>query len=181
MHATGTVISHFFIIYVIQTTHMRTLFFALLLQFSFQADAQKTPTLTSLENPDFLSPVRGYSHVARIDLGNAWMLVISGQVAMDRDGNIVGRGNMEVQTDFVYARIIDIIKHYGGTRDHLVRTGILILDEKDIPVVRQVRTRYLNMDKPPTSTAMVVAKLFHPDFLVEIEAMAVIPKATDKQ
>jgi enamine deaminase RidA (YjgF/YER057c/UK114 family) len=50
------------------------------------------------------------------------------------------------------------------------------VDEQHIPIIRQVRTKYLNMEKPPTSTAMVVSKLFHPDFLVEIEATAVVPK-----
>jgi enamine deaminase RidA (YjgF/YER057c/UK114 family) len=138
--------------------------------------AQKKPTITQLESPSFLSPTRGYSHVAKIDMGNAWMLIISGQVPMDKDGKIVGKGNFQEQTDFVYATLVDIVKHYGGNKDHIVRTGILILDEQNIPVIRQVRAKHLNMDNPPTSTAMVVSKLFHPDFLVEIEATAVIPK-----
>jgi enamine deaminase RidA (YjgF/YER057c/UK114 family) len=148
------------------------LFFVL----SLPTMGQKKPVVTSLENPAFLSPTKGYSHVAKIDMGNAWMLIISGQVPMDKDGNIIGKGNFEAQTDFVYAKLVEIVKHYGGTRDHIVRTGILIVDEQHIPLIRQVRTKYLNMDKPPTSTAMVVSKLFHPDFLVEIEATAVIPK-----
>jgi enamine deaminase RidA (YjgF/YER057c/UK114 family) len=148
------------------------LFFVL----SLSSMAQKKPVITSLENPAFLSPTKGYSHVAKIDMGNAWMLIISGQVPMDKDGNIVGKGNFEAQTDFVYAKLVEIVKHYGGTRDHIVRTGILIVDEQHIPIIRQVRTKYLNMEKPPTSTAMVVSKLFHPDFLVEIEATAVVPK-----
>ena len=155
----------------------QSLAFACCLAVMLPALAQKKPVVTSLESPAFLSPTRGYSHVAKIDLGTAWMLIISGQVPMDKDGNIVGKGNFEAQTDFVYARLVDIVKHYGGTKDHIVRTGILILDEKHIPVIRQVRAKYLNMDKPPTSTAMVVSKLFHPDFLVEIEATAIIPKA----
>lgn len=155
---------------------MRHLFLTLLFQVPLVLWAQKKTTMTTFENPDFLSPTRGYSHVAKIDLGNAWMLIISGQVPMDKDGNLVGKGDFEAQADFVYARLIDIVKHYGGNKDHLVRTGILIVDESHIPLVRQVRTKYLNMDHPPTSTAMVVSKLFHPDFLVEIEATAVIPK-----
>lgn len=138
--------------------------------------AQKKATVTTLENPSFLNTPRGYSHVAKIDMGNAWMLIISGQVPMDKDGQIVGKGDFEKQADFVYARLADIVRHYGGTKDHLVRTGILITDAQYIPVLREVRTKYLNMDKPPTSTAMVVSALFHPDYLVEIEATAVIPK-----
>ena len=138
--------------------------------------AQKKAAVTTLENPGFLYKPKGYSHVAKIDMGNAWMLIISGQVPMDSTGQIVGKGNFGKQADFVYARLVDVVRHYGGTKDHLVRTGILITDAQYIPVLREVRTKYLNMDKPPTSTAMVVSALFHPDFLVEIEATAVIPK-----
>lgn len=138
--------------------------------------AQKKATVTTLENPAFLSSPRGYSHVAKIDMGSAWMLIISGQVSLDKDGNLVGKDDFAAQTDFVYARIMDIIKHYGGSRDHLVRTGIFILDAKNIPVIREIRTRYINTENPPTSTAVVVSSLFRPELLVEIEATAVIPK-----
>jgi enamine deaminase RidA (YjgF/YER057c/UK114 family) len=155
---------------------MRLMLLFIFFVLSLSSMAQKKPVITSLENPAFLSPTKGYSHVAKIDMGNAWMLIISGQVPMDQEGNIVGKGNFEAQTNFVYAKLVEIVKHYGGTRDHIVRTGILIVDEQHIPLIRQVRTKYLNMEKPPTSTAMVVSKLFHPDFLVEIEATAVVPK-----
>jgi enamine deaminase RidA (YjgF/YER057c/UK114 family) len=137
---------------------------------------QKKPTVFSLESPDFLSPARGYSHVAKVDMGNAWMLIISGQVPMNAKGEIVGKGDFEAQANFVYAKLVEIVRHYGGSKDHLVRTGILITDNQYIATIREVRKKYLNMDKPPTSTAMVVSKLFHEDFLVEIEATAIIPK-----
>jgi 2-iminobutanoate/2-iminopropanoate deaminase len=156
---------------------MSRIFFlcALLFQTMFMY-GQKKPVVFSLDSPDFLSPTRGYSHVAKIDMGNAWMLIISGQVPMDASGQMIGKGDLEAQANFVYAKLVEIVKHYGGTRDHLVRTGILITDSKYIPVIREVRKKYLNMEKPPTSTAMVVSQLFHEDFLIEIEATAIIPK-----
>jgi enamine deaminase RidA (YjgF/YER057c/UK114 family) len=147
-----------------------------MLVFSHALWAQKTPVVTTLENPAFLNAPRGYSHVARIDMGNAWMIVISGQVPIDKEGNLVGKDDFAAQTEFVYARIIDIIKHYGGNKDHLVRTGIFILDNKNIAVLREIRNRYINTERPPTSTAVVVSRLFRDDILVEIEATAVIPK-----
>lgn len=144
--------------------------------FSHISWAQKTPTVTTLENPAFLNTPRGYSHVAKVDMGHAWMIIISGQVPIDKDGNLVGKDNFSAQTEFVYARLIEIVKHYGGNKDHIIRTGIFILDNKNIATLREIRNRYINTDKPPTSTAVVVSSLFRDDILVEIEATAVIPK-----
>jgi enamine deaminase RidA (YjgF/YER057c/UK114 family) len=109
-------------------------------------------------------------------MGHAWMIIISGQVPIDKDGNLVGKDNFSAQTEFVYARLIEIVKHYGGNKDHIIRTGIFILDNKNIATLREIRNRYINTDKPPTSTAVVVSSLFRDDILVEIEATAVIPK-----
>jgi 2-iminobutanoate/2-iminopropanoate deaminase len=158
------------------TILMRHLFLILLIQAPLVLWAQKKATLTNFENPDFLSPTRGYSHVAKIDMGSAWMIIISGQVPLDTAGNLVGRENFAVQTEFVYARIMQIIRYYGGNKDHLVRTGIFMLDNKNITTLREIRNRHINTNKPPTSTAVVVSSLFRDDILIEIEATAVIPK-----
>jgi enamine deaminase RidA (YjgF/YER057c/UK114 family) len=130
----------------------------------------------SLDNPDFLPVPTGYSHVAKIDLGQSWMLLISGQVALDRQGNVIGKGDFARQTEQVYSQLIDIITSYGGTKDHLVRTGIFILDGNNIQVLREIRNKYINTVHPPSSTAVVVSRLFRDDLLVEIEATVVVPK-----
>jgi enamine deaminase RidA (YjgF/YER057c/UK114 family) len=149
---------------------------ACIFAFSHALWAQKTPVVTTLENPAFLNTPRGYSHVAKIDMGNAWMIIISGQVPLDRDGNLVGKGDFAAQTEFVYARLLEIVQYYGGNKDHIIRTGIFILDNKNIAPLREIRNRYINTEKPPTSTAVVVSSLFRDDILVEIEATAIIPK-----
>lgn len=138
--------------------------------------AQKAPNLVHFENPGFLSTPKGYSHVARIDMGNAWMLIISGQVALDKEGNLVGKGDFALQTDKVYDNIIQIIKSAGGNKDHLVKTGIFILDNANMPVLREIRNKYINIQNPPASTLVQVDKLYMDDLLIEIEATAVIPK-----
>ena len=137
---------------------------------------QKAPTLVHFENPDFLSGPKGYSHVARIDMGNAWMLIISGQVALDKEGNLIGKDDFARQTEMVYDNIIRIIKSAGGTKEHLVKTGIFILDNKNLPALREIRNKYINTQKPPASTLVQVDKLYRDDLLIEIEATAVIPK-----
>jgi enamine deaminase RidA (YjgF/YER057c/UK114 family) len=137
---------------------------------------QKTPQLVVFENPGFLSAPKGYSHIAKIDLGNAWMLIISGQVSLDKDGNLVGKGDFTRQTEQVYENIMQIIKSTGGNKDHLVKTGIFILDNANMPILREVRNKYINLKNPPASTLVQVAKLYRDDLLIEIEATAVIPK-----
>ena len=137
---------------------------------------QKVTNLVQFENPGFLSSPKGYSHVARIDMGNAWMLIISGQVALDKEGNLVGKHDFARQTEMVYDNIIRIIQAAGGTKEHLVKTGIFILDNKNLPALREIRNKYINTQKPPASTLVQVDKLYRDDLLIEIEATAVIPK-----
>jgi 2-iminobutanoate/2-iminopropanoate deaminase len=138
--------------------------------------AQKTPQLVYFDNPQFLSTPKGYSHVARIDLGNAWMLIISGQVSLDKEGNLVGKGDFARQTEQVYENIMQIIKTAGGNKDHLIKTGIFILDNANMPILREVRNKYINIKNPPASTLVQVDKLYRDDLLIEIEATALIPK-----
>lgn len=138
--------------------------------------AQKTPQLVYFDNPQFLSTPKGYSHVARIDLGNAWMLIISGQVSLDKEGNLVGKGDFARQTEQVYENIMQIIKTAGGNKDHLIKTGIFILDNANMPILREIRNKYINNKNPPASTLLQVDKLYRDDLLIEIEATAVIPK-----
>ena len=155
---------------------MRQILFFSFTLLCINLQAQKTKGLVSLENPSFLSTPTGYSHVAKIDMGNAWMLIISGQIALDKDGKLVGKDDFALQANQVYSQIIEIIKFYGGNKDHLVRTGIFLLNNRDIAALREIRSKYINIQNPPTSTAVVVSKLFRDDLLLEIEATAVIPK-----
>jgi len=154
--------------------HFTFLMIALL--FILNGYTQKSPNLIHFENPGFLSTPKGYSHVARIDMGNAWMLIISGQVALDKEGNLVGKDDFAVQTDMVYSNIIRIIQDAGGDKDNLVKTGIFILDNANMTVLREIRNKYINIQKPPASTLVQVVKLYRDDLLIEIEATAVIPK-----
>jgi 2-iminobutanoate/2-iminopropanoate deaminase len=149
---------------------------SLLMVLNFSTKAQKSPQIVLFENPDFLSAPKGYSHVAKIDLGNAWMLIISGQVALDKEGNLVGKGDFTRQTEQVYENIMQIIKASGGNKDHLIKTGIFILDNTNMPVLREVRNKYINLQNPPASTLVQVAQLYRNDLLIEIEATAIIPK-----
>src|ERR671915_133430 len=70
-----------------------------------------------LNPPRVHTPQANYSHVARA--GNT--LYISGQVPVDPDGNLVGRGDAEAQADRVYRNLIAIVEHFGGTADNIMK------------------------------------------------------------
>lgn len=129
-----------------------------------------------LVNPNAVATPKGYSHTAQIDLGNATMLLIAGQVPLDKQGNLVGKDDMSKQTEQVFTNIKNIIEEAGGNMNHLAKISIFIRDVSKIQTVRDVRDKFVNIKTPPASTLVEVSKLYRDDVLIEIEATAVIPK-----
>ncbi len=129
-----------------------------------------------LVNANAVATPKGYSHAAQIDLGNATMLLIAGQVPLDKQGNLVGKDDMSKQTEQVFTNIKNIIEEAGGNMNHLAKISIFIRDVSKIQAVRDVRDKFVNTNTPPASTLVEVSKLYRDDVLIEIEATAVIPK-----
>ncbi|MBA4852476.1 RidA family protein [Emticicia sp. BO119] len=127
-------------------------------------------------NPGSVIIPKGYSQTAQIDMGNSIMLLISGQVPLDVQGNLVGRDNFTKQTEQVFTNIKNIIEEAGGNINHLAKITIFIKDISKIQVVREVRDQFVNSKAPPASTLVEVSKLYREDVMIEIEATAVIPK-----
>lgn len=151
----------------------------ILFQFLFISTAAFSQTDTSIIkfiNPSTVAAPKGYSHSVQVDLGNYKMLLISGQVALDRQGNLVGKGDLAKQTEQVFANIKSIVEEAGGTMDNLIKTGIYLIDVGQIQTFRDIRNKFINLKNPPTSTLVQVSKLFRDDLLIEIEATAIIPK-----
>jgi enamine deaminase RidA (YjgF/YER057c/UK114 family) len=137
----------------------------------------KTDTSTvSFKNPSSVATPKGYSHAAIIDLGNCQMIVLSGQVPLDSNGNLVGQGNFEKQSEQVLLNIKNILAELGGTMDDIIRLGIYTTDVSQMQAFRDVRDKFINLKSPPTSTLVEVSKLFRGDVLIEVEATAIIPK-----
>lgn len=101
------------------------------------------------------------------------LLFISGQTASDKDGNVVGKGNIRKQTEQVYANINAVLKEAGGTIDNLVMTTTFIVDRKYREGYNEVRMKQYKK-KCPTATLVFVKGLAHPDYLIEIAGIAVI-------
>jgi len=101
------------------------------------------------------------------------LLFIAGQTASDKDGNVVGTGDIRAQTDQVFANLKAVLKAAGGTLDNLVMTTTYITDREYRDGYNEVR-RGQYKKNPPTSTLVIVKGLAHPDYLIEIAGIAVL-------
>ncbi len=140
------------------------------------AFAQTRSSMVSFDKPTSVAPAPGYSHTVRVKLDSATMLLVSGQVALDKQGNVVGWGDAPKQFEQVFANIKSLVEEAGGTMSQVVKLNYYLLDMAQLPQLRAVRDRYINTAAPPASTAVQVSRLFRDELLVEIEAMAVIPE-----
>lgn len=126
----------------------------------------------SFANPPNVYHIPGYSQVVVVEEARK-ALYVSGQVALDRDGKLVGKGDMEAQTRQAFENLSEILKWAGASLDNLVRINIYTTKPDQFDVVRRVRARYVSKDRPPASTLLAVAGLAQPDLLIEVEAVAV--------
>ncbi len=88
---------------------------------------------------------------------------------------MVGPGDLHAQAVQVFKNIEAALAAVGATFQHVVKLSYYLLDISQIAVVRSVRDQYINTQQPPASTAVEVRRLFRDDFLIEVEAIAVIP------
>lgn len=114
-------------------------------------------------------PTIGYSQ--------AWKcgdtIYVAGQVAMDVDRNIVGPGDFVKQCDQVFENIRRVLAAAGATMDDVVKLTTFVLDIENVPALREARARHLKTPEP-AGTLLVVKSLASPDYLIEIEAIAVV-------
>ncbi len=102
------------------------------------------------------------------------VLHVSGHVSQAVDGTIVGRGDMRAQTRQTLQNIRDVLSAAGGIMDDIVKVTVFVTDVTEIEQIHEVRAEFFA--KPyPASTLVKVAQLIDPDWLIEIEAIAVIP------
>jgi reactive intermediate/imine deaminase len=124
-------------------------------------------------NPPTLARPSGYTQVVEVTGGR--MIFISGQVALDPEGNVVGEGDFRAQTEQVFENLAAALETVGGGFEHIVKMNHYLTDMSQLNVLRDVRARHLDVQNPPASTAVEITGLAHEKFLIEIEAVAVIP------
>lgn len=122
-----------------------------------------------LNPPGVHTPHANYAHVARV--GN--VLYLSGQIPVDVEGNLVGAGDAEAQAAQCFRNIEAILRHFGAEPEHVARVTTYITDLTYRPLVAGPRDRFFGTPGP-ASTLVVISGLASPDYLVEIEATAVL-------
>jgi enamine deaminase RidA (YjgF/YER057c/UK114 family) len=123
-------------------------------------------------NPPTLTKPNGYTHVVVAPDGRT--VYVAGQVALDSTGQLVGAGDFRAQADRVYANLRRALESVGGSLDDLTKTTTFITDAKHIPVLRELRAKYLSGASPPANTLLGISSLARNDLLIEIEGIAVL-------
>jgi enamine deaminase RidA (YjgF/YER057c/UK114 family) len=121
-----------------------------------------------------LAPGPGYSHAVSVDVPGR-LVVVSGQIALDPAGNLVGPGDLEAQTRQVFANLETALTAAGARWEHVVRLGYFLRDVRGVGVVRAVRAEFVPAHVAPAASLVEVSRLVRDDLLVEIEALAVVP------
>jgi reactive intermediate/imine deaminase len=124
-------------------------------------------------NPPTLSTPTGYTHVVEVT-GPAKTVYISGQIAFDKEGKIVGPGDMAAQAEQVFKNLQAALESAGAKFADVVKMNTYITDMAKAPAVREVRARYFGQTTP-ASTLVQVAALARPELMLEIEVIAVVP------
>ncbi|MGW3632282.1 RidA family protein [Streptomyces sp. NPDC005122] len=127
--------------------------------------------LTRISAPDGVAPAAAYSHVV---LGTGRLVAVSGQLALDEDGRLVGEGDPAAQARQVFENLRRCLAAAGATFDDVVKLTFFVTDMAHMPAIRAARDAHIPADRLPAASAVQVAALVGPEFLMEIEAYAVL-------
>jgi enamine deaminase RidA (YjgF/YER057c/UK114 family) len=135
---------------------------------------ESTPAIRRLNPPELGAPP-GYSQV--VEVRAARMIFIAGQTALDRDGALVGKGDISAQADQVFGNLSAALASVGCSAANLVKLTVFLRDMEHLARYREARNRFFATVDPPAAPAITLieaSKLYGPDFLIEIEAIAAI-------
>ena len=121
-------------------------------------------------SPDDLAAPVGYSHVVSIPAGR--LVWTSGQVAMDEQRAIASDLGWEGQTRLAFENVGKALRAGGADWPDVVKLTLFVVDVSELATIRAVRDEFVDTARPPTSSLVQVAGLFHPDLLIEVEAVA---------
>lgn len=124
-------------------------------------------------NPPELGSPPGYSQIVEINAGR--IVFISGQTALDADGNLIGKDDFAAQVTQVFHNLAVALQDRGCTAANLVKLTVFLTDMNNLGRYREARNRFFATVTPPSAPAVTlveVSKLYGPDFMIEIEAIA---------
>ena|SRR5581483_2416722 len=129
---------------------------------------------TEFLHPPGLCPTFGWTHVVTSTTGK--IIHVSGQVSVNERGETVGKGDLKTQTERTYENLKSALAAAGASFRDVIKMNLYVvgLKPEHVPMLREVRSRYVSADKPPASTLVGVSALVGADWLIEIEVTAVV-------
>lgn len=130
------------------------------------------PAIIRIDPPELGIPP-GYSQI--VDVSAHRLVFISGQTALDRDGNVIGKADFPAQATQVFRNLAVALEASGCTAANLVKLTVFLTDMNNLGPYREARNRFFASVTPPAAPAVTlveVSKLYGADFMIEIEAIA---------
>jgi enamine deaminase RidA (YjgF/YER057c/UK114 family) len=134
----------------------------------------KRQTEKQFLNPGDLNAPIGFTHVVTASPGKT--IFVAGQVALNKQGELVGKGDLRAQATQVFENLKIALAAAGASFADVVKINTYVVNYKpaDVTIFREVRSKYVSKEKPPASTFVGVQSLAREGFLIEIELIAVI-------
>lgn len=117
--------------------------------------------------------MRGGAYSVGMEAPPGRTIYVSGMVSMDAEGNVIGEGDVKLQTETALENVMSVLEEAGGGMSDVVKVTVFIRDMGQYDEIHEVRRRYFK-EPYPASSMVEVSALVDPRLLVEIEAVAVI-------
>jgi enamine deaminase RidA (YjgF/YER057c/UK114 family) len=127
-------------------------------------------------NPDTLNKNPAFTNVVVVE-GNVKTVYIGGQDAINASGEIVGKGDIVAQTEQILVNVRAALEAGGARPEHIIKWNIYVVEGQSLQAgFAAFQNAWPQTPNPPAITGVFVSALAHPDFLVEMDAVAVMPQ-----
>jgi enamine deaminase RidA (YjgF/YER057c/UK114 family) len=133
-------------------------------------------------NPKALFDPRFFTHTVAVS-GDFTLAFVAGQVSYDRNGVVVGKGDIRAQSEQVFKSLTHNLKAAGAAWSDVVKMNAYLVraTPEAVNIYREVRARFLDAKALPASTLIGIDRLVHDDLLLEVEVIAAIPTKKPKR
>lgn len=135
---------------------------------------------TKINPPNFTKTAGAYSQGLKVEMGEKVMIFVSGQLAMDTDGNPIAPNDISAQTRYVFENIKAILGNAGAVLEDVVKVQIFLTDISKFPQVSAVRNEYL-ANIQPVSTLVEINRTVKEGCDVEIEVIAIMDNKAERK
>lgn len=125
-----------------------------------------------INSTEFAKRLGAYSHGYSVEIGDAKIIFTTGQIALDKNGNVLCPDDPAKQAEYIYESLAKILEEAGASLDDVVKTTVFLTDMDDFSKISSIRNKYFQ-NSEPVSTLVEVTKLVKPGCRVEIEVIAV--------